>query len=155
MVFTLIISVPLGAFLGFKTERPLPGFLAHFIFYLRRVVEGIVFIFQGMPGFVFGLILIQIFAVSLRWLPSIGYGSVQTWILPTLALSSFLVPKLVRVIAANVTEALREDYIRTARAYGARRMDVLWRHALPNALLGAGRVDRDAIRFLIRRHCDY
>ncbi len=149
MGFTLIVAVPLGAFLGFKTERPLPGFLAHFVFYLRRVVEWIVFVFQGMPGFVFGLILIQIFAVSLQWLPSIGYGSVKTWILPTLALSSFMVPKLVRVIAANVTEALREDYIRTARAYGATRMDVLWRHALPNALLGAAALIGTQFAFLL------
>lgn len=149
MGFTILVSVPLGAFLGFKTERPLPGFFGHFVFNLRRVTEWIVFIFQGMPGFVFGLILIQIFAVSLQVLPSIGYGSIDTWILPTLALSSFLVPKLVRVLATNVTEALREDYIRTARAYGATRLEVLWRHALPNALLGATALIGTQFAFLL------
>ena len=50
MVFTLIVSVPLGAFLGFKTDRPLPGFWGHFVFYLRRLVEWIVFIFSGHAG---------------------------------------------------------------------------------------------------------
>ncbi len=149
MVFTLIVSVPLGAFLGLKTDNPLPGAVAHFIFYLRRIVEWIVFIFQGFPGFVFGLVLIQIFAVSLQVLPSIGYGTVDTWILPTLALASFLVPKLVRVIAVNVTEALREDYIRSARAFGATRLEVLWRHALPNALLGATALIGTQFAFLL------
>ncbi len=126
MTLTILISVPLGAWLGFRPNDP-----------AQRVVASIVFFFQGVPGFVLALILIQVFAVTLRWLPSIGYGDVTTWILPTLALSSFLIPKLVRVIAANVTEAMREDYVRTARAFGASSNEILWRHALPNALLGA------------------
>ena len=126
MTLTILISVPLGAWLGFRPNDP-----------AQRVVASIVFFFQGVPGFVLALILIQVFAVTLRWLPSIGYGDVTTWILPTLALSSFLIPKLVRVIATNVTEAMREDYVRTARAFGASSNEILWRHALPNALLGA------------------
>ncbi len=126
MALTLLVSVPLGAWLGFRPNAP-----------SRRFSAWIVFIFQGMPGFVIGLVLIQIFAVNLRWLPSIGYGGPTTWIMPTLALSSFLIPKLTRMIAANVAEAMREDYVRTARAFGATQSEILWRHAFPNALLGA------------------
>ena len=57
--------------------------------------------------------------------------------LPAATLAAFLVPKLTRVIAANVSETMREDYIRTAAALGANDTAILWRHALPNALLGA------------------
>jgi peptide/nickel transport system permease protein len=48
----------------------------------------------------------------------------------------FSAPSLTRVIAANVVEAMHEDYVRTARAFGASFSVTLWRHALPNALLG-------------------
>ena len=66
-----------------------------------------------------------------------------------LTLASFLAPKLTRVVAANVTEAMREDYIRTARANGAGRFTLLWRHALPNALLGATALVGTQFAFLI------
>jgi len=126
MALTLLIAVPLGAWLGFNPAAR-----------SRKAAGAVIFVLQGVPGFVTALILIQIFAVKLLWLPSMGYGGPETWVLPTCALASFLVPKLTRVVAANVAEAMREDYMRTARAMGASPADLLWRHALPNALLGA------------------
>jgi len=60
-----------------------------------------------------------------------------------------LAPKLTRVIAANVTEAMREDYIRTARSFGVSSAALLWRHALPNALLGATALVGTQFAFLI------
>jgi peptide/nickel transport system permease protein len=138
IVVTLVLAVPLGAWLG---SRPDAG--------LQQAGGALVYMAQGIPGFVAGLLLIQLFAVQLRWLPSIGHESVAAWILPTLTLASFLVPKLTRVIAANVTEALREDYIRTARANGSGLQSLVWRHALPNALLGATALVGTQFAFLI------
>lgn len=135
---SLLISVPLGAWLGARPDAA-----------ERKLCSAVVYIAQGVPGFVAGLLLIQIFAVQLRWLPSIGHEQVSAWILPTLTLASFLAPKLTRVIAANVTEAMREDYIRTARAAGATATELLWRHALPNALLGATALIGAQFAFLI------
>jgi peptide/nickel transport system permease protein len=123
---TMLVSAPLGAWLGSRPQAA-----------AQRAVGGIVFVAQGVPGFVFGLLLIQIFAVELRWLPSLGFDDPVSWVLPTATLAAFLTPKLTRVVAANVAEAMGEDYIRTARAQGASPREVLWRHALPNALLGA------------------
>ncbi len=138
IIATLAIAVPLGAWLGARPDAP------------ERIAGGIaVYIAQGVPGFVAGLLMIQLFAVHLRWLPSIGHEGVATWILPTLTLASFLAPKLTRVVAANVTEAMREDYIRTARASGAGPSGLLWRHALPNALLGATALVGAQFAFLI------
>lgn len=125
MAFTILVSFPVGAWLGMRPTLT-----------SRRFASMIVFIAQGTPGFVAGLFLIQIFSVQLNWLPSIGRGGLETWILPVLTLGSFLIPKLIRVIATNVTETLSEDYIRTALACGASPQEVLWRHAMPNALLG-------------------
>ena len=137
---SICIAIPLGAWLGFKPER-----------YDRRSISGVVFVCQGVPGFVSALIFIQVFAVNLRWLPSLGmdYGNFKTWILPSASLAWFLMPSLTRVVAANTAEAMREDYIRTARAGGAPGYSLLWRHALPNALLGAAALIGTQFAFLV------
>ncbi|MBL8629157.1 MAG: ABC transporter permease [Rhodospirillaceae bacterium] len=138
--FTALIAIPLGSWLGFKPENP-----------ERRAVSGFLFIMQGVPGFVTALVLIQVFAVNLRLLPSLGYevADPRTWILPTASLASFLFPSLTRVVAANVAEAMREDYIRTARANGATQSELLWGHAVPNALLGAAALIGTQFAFLL------
>ncbi len=125
-ITTVAIAFPVGAFLGFRPDSA--G---------RRLVALVVYVFQGVPGFVLALLLIQVFVVQLGLLPSFGYADPRTWILPSIALASFLAPKLCRVFAANVSEAMREDYIRRARAMGATPKEILWKEALPNALLGA------------------
>lgn len=126
MLVTLIIAVPVGVWLGAHTEKT--G---------SRLVAAAVVLAQGLPGFVTALLLIQLFVVHLTWLPSLGRSDIRTWILPSLSLASFLAPKLIRVIAANVTESTRQDYIRTARSIGMSSRSVLWREAFPNAILGA------------------
>jgi peptide/nickel transport system permease protein len=126
LVVTAALAIPIGAWLGARPDAP-----------SRKAGNTVVFVLQGMPGYIVGLLLIQLFAVELHLLPSIGNRGLSSWVLPTLTLAAFLVPKLVRVVATNVTEAMREDYIRTARASGATTREVVVRHALPNALLGA------------------
>ena len=126
LLVTAAVAVPLGAWIGAKPDAG-----------SRHAVNGVVFIVQGIPGYIVGLLLIQVFVVELRWLGSIGNAGPLSWILPAITLASFLVPKMVRVIAANTAEAMAEDYIRTARATGASEWALLLRHALPNALLGA------------------
>lgn len=126
VAITTAVALPLGAWLGYRPERA-----------DRQAVNAVVFVLQGIPGYIVGLLLIQLFVVELRWLTSIGNQGISSWILPAVTLASFLVPKMVRVIAANTSEAMREDYIRTARASGASGRELLLFHALPNAVLGA------------------
>ncbi len=126
LVITAAISIPLGAWLGFRPAAR-----------SRKWTNALVFILQGIPGYIVGLLLIQLFVVELRWLTSIGNQGPSSWLLPSLTLASFLVPKMVRIVAANTAETMAEDYIRTARATGASDAALLMRHALPNALLGA------------------
>ncbi len=126
IAMTAAIAVPLGAWLGARAERP-----------ARRGAATLVFIAQGIPGYVVGLLLIQLFAVELGWLPSIGDETRVSWILPTLTLAAFLVPKLTRVVATSVSESMNEDYVRTAAALGLSDAAILWRHVLPNAVLAA------------------
>jgi peptide/nickel transport system permease protein len=138
MAFSLGVAIPLGVWLGAGGDRA--G---------RRVVSGFVAVAQGVPGLVVALVLIQVFAVMLNWLPALGHAHPVHWILPTLALGWFLVPKLVRLVQANVAEAMREDYVRTARAIGAHGAALVWRHALPNALLGTVALVAAQLGFLV------
>lgn len=126
MAATLLIAVPTGAWLGARREGA-----------ARRVARWLLFLLQGTPGFVTALLLVQVFAIELVWLPALGFGGPAAMVLPTLSVAAFLAPKLTRLIEANVAAAMSSPYIRTARAIGASDREVLWRHALPNALLGA------------------
>jgi peptide/nickel transport system permease protein len=126
MALTLAVSIPTGLWLGTAEGAP-----------AATVVRGLLFLLQGFPGFVTALLLVQLFAIQLVWLPALGSSGPLAWILPAVSVASFLSPKLIRMIEANTAAAMPADYIRTARATGATEREVLWRHAAPNALLGA------------------
>lgn len=89
----------------------------------------------SMPSFWLGLMLIELFAVKLGWLPSGGGGSFLHAILPAITLGSGVAAVIARFTRSSLLETLREDYIRTARAKGARERLVVWSHALRNALI--------------------
>jgi peptide/nickel transport system permease protein len=126
MSLTILIAVPLGAWLGSAPERP-----------MQRVAAAVVYVLQGTPGFLAALVLVQILAIQANWLPALGFAGPNSWILPSLSLSLFLAPKLARVIAVNVSEMMHQDFVRAAMAVGAGPQVILWRHVVPNALLGA------------------
>lgn len=125
VILNFVVAIIVGGWLGYRPERP-----------ERRAGLFSVLVSQGIPGFVIGLILIQLFAVEFRLLPSIGRDGFVSMILPTITLASFLLPRVIRLTAANVDDAMREDYVRTARAAGASPSGVLFRHVMPNAMVG-------------------
>ena len=91
----------------------------------------------SMPAFFFGLILIIIFCVELKWLPVVvlGKGNWKQLILPSLNLGLILAASLSRITRSSMLEVLNQDYIRTARAKGLTERLVIFKHALRNALL--------------------
>jgi oligopeptide transport system permease protein len=89
----------------------------------------------SVPSFVVGPILIWIFALSLAWLPPGGIDSWRHHILPAFTLSLFPMALLARATRASLVEALRADYVRTARSKGLAEALVVRRHALRNALI--------------------
>jgi peptide/nickel transport system permease protein len=90
---------------------------------------------QSVPGFWLGLMLILIFAVELRWLPTSGRQGLQYLVLPALSLGLALAGRNARLVRSCMLEVLNEDYIRTARAKGLPEWRVILKHALKNALL--------------------
>jgi ABC-type dipeptide/oligopeptide/nickel transport system permease component len=89
----------------------------------------------SMPAFFFGIVLIMIFAVRLKWLPVIGMGDWKHLILPALNLGLIESASLSRITRSSMLDVLNQDYIRTARAKGLHEPFVVFRHALKNALL--------------------
>lgn len=89
----------------------------------------------SFPVYWVGLLLILLFAVSLRWLPPSGYGGVLFLILPAVTLGMRSVAMLARMTRATMQEALDRDLVRTARSKGVTERQVILRHALRNALI--------------------
>jgi peptide/nickel transport system permease protein/oligopeptide transport system permease protein len=89
----------------------------------------------SIPVFWLGIMLMLLFSVNLRWLPAGGYGTPSHFVLPTLALAAFSIAIIARMTRSSLLETFHQDYVRTARAKGARERVVVVRHALKNALI--------------------
>lgn len=97
----------------------------------------------ALPSFWFGILLILLFAVKLRWFQSGGFAgwdagiwlALKSLLLPAVALATVLSAIFARVTRSSVLEVLREDFVRTARAKGLSRRATLWRHVLRNAMI--------------------
>jgi peptide/nickel transport system permease protein len=97
----------------------------------------------SVPGLVLGPLLILVFSIVLGWLPVSGAssgggtGGIEPayLILPSIAMGVSLAAILTRMVRTAMLEELGQDYIRTARAKGLGETAVVWRHALPNALV--------------------
>ena len=93
------------------------------------------FVGVSAPQFVVGLLLLYVFAVRLDWFPIGGYGTFAHLVLPSVTLGILGAGWYSRMMRSSMIDVLRQDYIRTARAKGLARYTVLFRHALPNAIL--------------------
>lgn len=97
---------------------------------MALAVSGISF-----PTFALGLLLMEIFSVSLGWLPTVGAGSWKHYILPSITLGAGVAAVMARFTRAAFVEILQEDYIRTAWAKGLGETKVVVKHGLRNALI--------------------
>lgn len=102
---------------------------------VRQTIMWIALGRQAIPIFSFGLLMILIFSVWLRWLPSLGRGTWAHLILPALTLGTYELALYLRLLNASLASEQRQDYVRTAYAKGQGRVQVLLKHMLPNALL--------------------
>ena len=89
----------------------------------------------SVPIFWLGLLLMMLFSVSLRWLPSTGAGAPAQLILPALTLGAASAATVARQARAAMLDVLRQDYLRTAQAKGVARRTLVLRHAFRNAVI--------------------
>ena len=124
----MLLASVLGITIGVLSARNPGG-------WFDRLGLGLAYLGISFPVYWVGLILILVFAVTLRWLPPSGYGGIKYLILPALALGSRSIAFLARVTRSAMLEVLGSDFVRTARAKGLRERVVIARHALRNALI--------------------
>ena len=122
--FALAVSIPLGM-LAAARQNQWPDRLA-----LMLGTIG-----QATPSFWLGLMMIWVFAVQLRWLPVSGSQTMAHFAMPALVLGYYATPSMLRLCRAGMIEALASDYVRTARAKGLLPRQVLFGHAIRNAIL--------------------
>jgi ABC-type dipeptide/oligopeptide/nickel transport system permease component len=91
----------------------------------------------SMPMFWSGLLLILLFGATLNWLPVIGQGGLKHLILPAATLGFACVGTITRTVRSSMVEVLQQEYVTTARSKGLTPLAVVWKHALPNALIPA------------------
>ncbi|MDC0761044.1 ABC transporter permease subunit [Brevibacillus sp. HB1.2] len=89
----------------------------------------------SLPGFWLGLILIQVFSVTLGWFPTGGVESWKSYVLPSLTLGAGIMSMLARFTRSSLLETLKEDFIRTGRAKGLKESVVVRKHALKNSMI--------------------
>lgn len=90
---------------------------------------------QATPAFWLAIMLILFFAVDLGWLPTGGYGSWSTLVLPTMVMAIFVSANVSRLFRSSLLDVMAEDYMRTAAAKGLAPRTILTWHLMRNALL--------------------
>ncbi len=132
LIFSLVIAFPLGIYSA-----------THRNTWIDWVMNVLILLSTAIPSFVLGLVLIFVFAVTIRIFPAGGYvpfnqdpaNNIRDLILPMVALGTGAVAGNMRQIRANMIEVLGQDYIRMARAKGIGERKINYSHALRNAII--------------------
>ena len=95
----------------------------------------IAMLFSSIPSFFFGVLMILLFSLKLKWLPSNGIGTWKHYIMPVLTLALPTAALLSRMTRTTMLDTMKQDYIRTAKAKGCRPSRVIFFHALRNAMM--------------------
>lgn len=128
MLTGILVEVILGLTLGTIAAVRRGGFV-------DRLVMMASFVGVSAPQFVVALLLLYVFAVTLGWLPMSGYGTFAHVVLPASTLGVLGAGWYARMVRSAMIDVLNQDYVRTARAKGLSSRRIIFRHALPNAIL--------------------
>jgi peptide/nickel transport system permease protein len=103
--------------------------------WLERLLTAIVVTGQSVPTFLSGILLIFVFAVTLRWLPTSGSGDFASLVMPSVALGALSMSTFARMTRISIIDELGKDYVRAGRARGLSISAVVFRHVLRNAAI--------------------
>jgi peptide/nickel transport system permease protein len=125
ILLTIVISIPLGVLAAVKHDRITD--------YCLRFLS---FIGNSLPNFFVALLLMQLLAIKLNWLPVISNGtSIRSAMMPTLTLAISMSAKYMRQVRATVLEELNKDYVIGAQARGVRGSVILWKSVIKSSML--------------------
>jgi ABC-type dipeptide/oligopeptide/nickel transport system permease component len=122
--FTVMVSIPLGVVAAVYRES-----------WIGSAVMSLAFLGYAIPNFVLATLLVLIFAYTLNWLPVVGNGTVWHFLMPTFALSAYMIAGLTRFTRNAMLDVLSQDFMRTARDKGLAERVVILKHGLRNAAI--------------------
>lgn len=124
MVVAVLVSVPLGIVAAVNQNS------------IKDTISMVLALLGlSMPNFWLGLLLMLLFSLKLGWFPSGGAEGFRSVVLPAVTVGVGLAALLTRTTRSSMLDVLRQDYLRTARAKGVSEKNVVFRHALRNALI--------------------
>lgn len=124
LVLSLVVGIPLGVLAATRYET-----------WLDTATRTFALLGQAVPVFWLGIVLIFVFSVELRWLPTSGYGSAAHFVLPAITMALFTIAAVARLTRIGMLEALDSEYVRLARMKGLPESTVVLKHALANSLV--------------------
>ena len=124
MLFTLIISIPLGIIAALKHGK-----------WQDSLIGFITTLGVTIPSFVVASLLEYFLAFRLGWFPIFGVDNLKGYVLPMIALSGYSLAFVTRLTRSSLVDVMRSDYIRTARVKGLSERQVVVRHGLRNSLI--------------------
>lgn len=124
LILTVILSVPLGVWAAIRQNKPIDSGIM--VFSLIGI---------SMPTFWLGLLLLIVFSLQLRLLPTSYDGSFASYILPAACLVFPNMSTVTRTTRSSMLDTIRQDYVRTARAKGCSKQTTIFKHAFSNALI--------------------
>jgi len=122
LALALALGVPAGIAAALHRDTP-----------FDRAVMGASFSAYAIPNFVLGIGLIFLFSLTLRWLPSSGYGSWAQFLMPVITLGASSAALLARLTRSSMLDTIHQDYVRTARSKGLSGRAVILKHVVRNA----------------------
>jgi len=126
--FALLLALAFGLLGGILAAIKRGSFIDSFVRILALLG-------QSAPSFVVAILLMYVFSVKLRLFPTAGYGGIRYLVLPAIALSSFFLAAIARLLRGSMLETLGKDYIRLARIKGLKERTVIFKHALKNSIM--------------------
>ena len=124
LALTFVVAVPLGVLSAVRRDG-----------LFDQLGTVVTVLGQAVPGFWLGLMLIYVFAVQLRWLPTGGTGTLAHLVMPSIVLAAFYSARVARLTRSAVLDVMNEDYILTARAKGLAERRVIGKHTLRNSAI--------------------
>lgn len=124
VLLVVFIGIPLGIVSGLNPNR-----------HKDKIIMFISTLGIVIPSFVLATILLYIFSVRLKILPFYGIDSWKGFVLPAISLGGFSIAYITRLTRSSILEVMNQDYMITADAKGLKRKDIIFKHALKNALI--------------------
>lgn len=124
LIITVMVSIPAGVLSAVSQDK-----------FGDKITLVISLVFMSMPNFWLAMMLMLLFSLHLGWLPSYGMDSLKHYILPWAAGAIGGFASMIRQTRTSMLDVIRSDYVTTARAKGCSNSAVIYKHALPNALI--------------------